>query len=101
LEQFVKERYNFCKHLKFKDHHHYTSQDLEFVKSEFGDLVNDKSILITEKDMVKWMNPHFFDLLKELPIFYLPIEVEFFQNDFSFDEWLLAKVKDRLIELEK
>jgi tetraacyldisaccharide 4'-kinase len=101
LEQFVREKYNFYKHLKFKDHHQYSLEDLAFIKNEFEKMGKEGAILITEKDMVKWMDSQLFEIVKEMPVFYLPIEIEFTEDGERFDQWILAKVKERLNELGK
>lgn len=60
-------------HLKFKDHHHFTVNDINTLKQK-------PLILTTEKDMVR-LQPHFS---KGEAIYYLPIEMKIDRsNDFN------------------
>jgi tetraacyldisaccharide 4'-kinase len=54
----------------------------------------DKIIITTEKDSKRLRATGFEDLLVDLPIYYLPIEVELFEEDkITFDELILNYVK--------
>jgi tetraacyldisaccharide-1-P 4'-kinase len=44
------------------------------------------SILTTEKDMVRLLDPKFSDLLRDLDCFFLPIEMDFVNNGVEFDK---------------
>lgn len=60
------------KHLKFKDHHHFSENDIKNIISEYKKLGEYKLILTTEKDYVRLKT---FDYLREL-VYYWPINVE-------------------------
>ena len=54
LKKYVDTKYDLREVLKFPDHHHYSSADLERIKSRFDNVnYEDKSLITTEKDMVK------------------------------------------------
>jgi tetraacyldisaccharide 4'-kinase len=68
--------------IKFPDHHQYDMKDLENIKQRFIDLPSRKKIILTtEKDMMRLKNPEFSNFLKDLPLFYLPIEIDFHEKD--------------------
>lgn len=67
---------------KFPDHHAFTEKDIHLLIDEFNHLQSDKKIIVsTEKDYQKILQSSFAYLLKDLPIFYLPIEVSFLEGD--------------------
>lgn len=92
LEDYVKQNFSMIKHLKFQDHHLYSDSDIE----TFASYTNNQptfSFLTTEKDKVKLDVPEFQKLTHQLPMFYLPIEVDFIKNGEDFDEIVLNTVK--------
>ena len=92
LEHYVAQNFKMVRHFNFSDHHAYTASDLEkiirFVKNN-----PDVSILTTEKDKVKLAAPEFANYVQSLPMFYLPIEVDFIKNGQDFDEIVLNSIK--------
>ena len=52
------------------------------------------SILTTEKDMVRLMDPSWRSWLDRLPWFYLPIQHQFLQDGLKFDELVRATLKE-------
>jgi len=59
------------KHLKFRDHHNFTDQDIKNILAEYKKLGEYKIILTTEKDYVRLKS---FDYLRDL-VYYWPINV--------------------------
>ena len=86
--------YSILEHLNWPDHHHYTKADLHKMKQTWQKSEAEKaSILTTRKDAVKLMHPEFAEAVKQLPIFYLPIEVKFLEKQAEFEQMVLAAVK--------
>ena len=84
--------------LKFKDHHTYSKFDLSQIKKTF-DSINapKKAIITTEKDAVKIESHRLFIVENKLPLFVLPIDVDFlFDNKNRFDVW----IKNYLLEFK-
>ncbi|WP_293744710.1 tetraacyldisaccharide 4'-kinase [uncultured Pedobacter sp.] len=83
------------KHEKFPDHYAFKNDDLKKFKSAFmASNKKDKIVITTEKDSKRLRATGFKDLLVDLPIYYLPIEVELFEEDkITFDELILNYVK--------
>lgn len=78
------EGYEVVQHLEHPDHHHYTLQDLQKVKmllEQDGNI----SVLTTRKDAVKLTYAGLRSATASLPLFYLPIEVCFLQDQQAFD----------------
>jgi tetraacyldisaccharide 4'-kinase len=68
--------------IKFADHHMYSEKDLLMIRKRFDDLPTQKKVMITtEKDFMRLKNPSFGNLLKNWPLFYIPIEIEFHGDD--------------------
>jgi tetraacyldisaccharide 4'-kinase len=92
LEHHVAKNFKLKTHFNYSDHHPYRAADLErllrFVEQNPG-----ASILTTEKDKVKLTAPEFESFIRQLPIFYLPIEVEFLKNGQDFDEMVLNSIR--------
>lgn len=92
LEVYVKQNYTLVKHLAFKDHHTYTENDIESLIT----LRNSNpqvSFLTTEKDKVKLDVPQFQNIISGLPLFYMPIEIDFIKGGKDFDEIVLNMIQ--------
>ncbi len=67
---------------KYPDHYNYKWKDIEDIVYLFEQIAgSDKIIITTEKDRTKLMIPEIKAQLEKLPIFYLPVEVAFFNED--------------------
>jgi tetraacyldisaccharide 4'-kinase len=92
LVEYAQENFKLIKHMAYGDHYAYRDKDL----NELVNLVKsnpDVSILTTEKDMVKIASPEFQVTIAQLPLFYLPIEIEFIKNGKDFDEMVLTSIQ--------
>lgn len=81
--------------MKFPDHHPYSLDDLRKIKAEFDALPTRKKVIFTtEKDLMRIKTPELSNFVKRLPLFYLPITVEFHGDDKSrFDQTILNYVE--------
>ncbi|MEP2671402.1 MAG: tetraacyldisaccharide 4'-kinase [Cyclobacteriaceae bacterium] len=86
LENYVDANFELIKHFEFKDHHLYTLKDITQVKTFVQNQEEKVSILTTEKDMVRLLDPKFGSLLHDLDCFFLPIEMDFVKNGVEFDK---------------
>lgn len=86
---------NTIKHEEFPDHYAFKEEDIKKFKSAFeAGAKKEKIIITTEKDSKRLRATGFEDLLVNLPVYYLPIEVELFEEDkITFDELILKYVK--------
>ena len=65
------------KHLKFKDHHNFTDDDIKNILAAYKKLGEYKLILTTEKDYVRLKT---FDYIREL-VYYWPINVQISEQE--------------------
>ncbi len=72
----------------FEDHHHFTPYEIARIRQKFEHLPGDKKfILTTEKDAMRLLKHRAYLLQERLPVFVLPVEVEFlFDGSSAFDE---------------
>ncbi|WP_316831253.1 tetraacyldisaccharide 4'-kinase [Pedobacter aquatilis] len=82
-------------HHNFPDHYAFKTDDIKKVKAAFtSGIKKEKIIITTEKDSKRLKAAGFEDLLVNLPVYFLPIEVELFEEDkITFDELILNYVK--------
>ena len=73
---------NISKHFNFPDHHRFTDKNIQEIISIF-ERNKDSVIVTTEKDAMRLKEQK---ALESLPIFYLPIEVDFIQDKEIFEK---------------
>lgn len=88
----------YCRELevmKFPDHHPYSLDDFKKIKTAFDDLPSRKKVIFTtEKDLMRIKTPELSNFIKLLPLFYLPITIEFHGEDKNqFDQTILNYVE--------
>ncbi|MGB0917542.1 MAG: tetraacyldisaccharide 4'-kinase [Flavobacteriales bacterium] len=87
--------YQTLHHLNLNDHHRYEKKDLQNlmeIYNSFGAAAD--AVITTEKDAARLMNSPFLKELKETPVFYLPVDVEFIGSDKKeFQKMILAHGK--------
>lgn len=76
------------KHLKFKDHHNFSDQDIQNILKEYKKLGEYRLILTTEKDYVRLKT---FDYLRDL-VYYWPINVNIDKRE-EFNQIVLDYVR--------
>lgn len=92
LVRHVSANFKLIRHFTFPDHHFYKPSDLNDILSDVKR--NPRcSVLTTEKDMVKLESPALGALTEQIPLFYLPITVQFLREGREFDEMILSHVR--------
>lgn len=82
FEEYCRVNYDVVNHMIFRDHYHYDESDLKKVRQNFNIIANyNRAIITTEKDTSRLRNKTYKAILEDLPIFYLPIETRFFEDD--------------------
>ena len=81
--------------MEFKDHHKYSVNDLNKIKNKFENIyTKNKIIITTEKDAMRFSKPELSEIVKELPFYYLPIEVKLHKDDAKeFDKQIIDYVR--------
>jgi tetraacyldisaccharide 4'-kinase len=89
--EYVSSHFDLVHHFNFADHHQFTRSEIEKVLS----LVKQQnaSLLTTEKDASRLMSGSIRNMIKDHPVFYVPIQMEFVKNGEDFDEMVLNAVK--------
>lgn len=78
LLEHLQQTYRIARHFKFQDHHRYTSSEIESIKKYF----KPNSVLFTtEKDWMRLQYSHIKNSLSLLPVFIIPIEVDFLTEE--------------------
>ena len=80
LIKYLKEKGHIMNHLKYSDHHNYTSNDIDDILVKYNaEKSTKKLILTTEKDAtkLKQFSPHF----KDVNFYYIPIEIKIEQSE--------------------
>lgn len=96
LEFRLRDHCNELITMRFDDHHKYTRTDLERIKQNYSDLYTRNKLLVTtEKDAMRMLEPSLRDLAAQLPIYYIPIQIDFHGNDkHTFDQTIKDYVKE-------
>ncbi|MFM7217779.1 MAG: tetraacyldisaccharide 4'-kinase [Bacteroidota bacterium] len=93
LIEYLRRHTNKLETLVFPDHHSYDEKDLQKIKDTFEDIVNPNKIIVTtEKDAMRFRQPDIEPMVRQLPFFYVPIEVAFHQDGDTFDRIILEHV---------
>ena len=94
LTQYIHEKTKTYDAMFFSDHHLYSIDDVSAIKNRFEFLTErNKIVLTTEKDAVRLFK--FKEKLKEIPIYVIPISIEFlFDQGFEFNELVLEYVEN-------
>lgn len=86
---------NVLQILAFPDHHIYKAKDMEKVKEIYNKhSANTVTILTTEKDAVKLKDERLLELIKDIPVFVLPVEIEMVLNE---EEQLFHRIESLII----
>ena len=73
--------------IKFEDHHIFSDLELEQFKKIYDNLEEENAILLTtEKDAMRLDMHRQFLMKHQIPVFVLPIEVEFLSEEAAFQE---------------
>lgn len=95
LEDHLKSQCTELISLTFPDHHRYRAKDIDKIKQTWEDIFTRNKLLVTtEKDFMRLKNPDIWDLVVNLPIHYVPMEIDFHEGDKqAFDRQIQEYVK--------
>ncbi len=95
LVYYLKNKVKHIIHEKFPDHHVYTKKDIEIIKEKFNSIAAENKIIVTtEKDAMRLKDIEFAAILEQVPLFYIPIEIDFHNKDKEeFNKQLLDYVR--------
>ncbi|MGK6350493.1 tetraacyldisaccharide 4'-kinase [Parapedobacter sp. DT-150] len=82
LYDYLRQRVSEVVQLRYADHHRYTLADIRKIAGHYHSISNPaKLIVTTEKDAQRLQAPELADLVRELPIYTIPIQVQFDEED--------------------
>ena len=77
----------------FPDHYNYSIKDLEKVKIKFSKIDSSKKIILTTEKDIQRINTDFF---KDLPLFYIPIQLKFIEDGLpSFNSYINKYIENK------
>jgi tetraacyldisaccharide 4'-kinase len=95
LVHYVSQHYNLIQHVAFRDHHIFTNQDIQDILVTFDALsYPEKCILTTEKDSVRFRQSTLEAWLPAIPIFYLPMSMEWLEDEKKFKRLIFESIAD-------
>lgn len=91
---YLKE-YSFdVKHIAFPDHHTFTIEDISLIRSKFDEYEGGNKIIVTtEKDAMRLKGTDLEDSVNTLPLYILPIEIDFKEKTQEFNNTILNYVR--------
>ncbi len=102
LLTYVKEYADDLVHKKYPDHYEYFEQDAVEIKKIFDNIAAENKIIITtEKDAMRLNKPEIRAVLHNLPLYVLPVEVDFKNKTEEFNENVLKYVRTNKIYHKK
>ena len=97
LVAYVSTTYHLAKHISFNDHHSFTRSDIQKIAHSFWAIAKyKKCILTTEKDGTRLIAPILAAILKDIPIYLLPIAMHAGEQEERLNAELLAVINRNL-----
>lgn len=95
LKENIKRFANEITEINFPDHYYFKQKDIQFIVDKYNSINTEKKIIITtEKDTIRLREAPNNELLQDLPLFYIPIEINFLYNEkMMFNQELIEYVK--------
>jgi tetraacyldisaccharide 4'-kinase len=91
---YVKEYASEVKHIEFSDHYQYTIDDLNTIKEELSMIEGGNKIIVTtEKDAMRLKDNELKEIANSLPLYVLPIEIDFKEKTQEFNETIINYVR--------
>lgn len=91
---YLKEYASEVKHISFPDHHQFTIQDIADVRTQLDAIEGGNKIVVTtEKDAMRLRGSDLQDIANTLPLYVLPIEVDFKDKTQEFNETIINYVR--------
>ncbi len=87
---YLKEYASDVKHIQFPDHHNFSINDISSIREELDAIEGGNKIVVTtEKDAMRLMGNDLQDIANTLPLYILPIEVDFKDKTQEFNETII------------
>lgn len=95
LKEHIKNFASEITEIIFPDHYYFKPKNIQFIIEKFNSIsANNKIIITTEKDAIRFRDSENNELLHDLPLFYIPIEIDFLYNEKKrFNQELIEYVR--------
>ncbi len=94
MVEYLRRHTDKIESIAFPDHHQYSVRDIRKIQETFDNIANPSKIIVTtEKDAMRLKHPELEEAIKQLPFFYLPIEVLFHNEKEKFDQIITDYVR--------
>jgi len=95
LQEFLQKKCTELITVDFPDHHTFQKKDMYHIINEYKNILGKNKIIVTtEKDAMRLIDSPYFSLFKNIPLFYVPVEVKFHEEEQqSFDQQLNEYVR--------
>lgn len=91
---YLKEYSSDVKHIRYSDHHQFTIQDINDIRNALDAIEGGNKIVITtEKDAMRLRSGDLQDIANTLPLYVLPVEVDFKDKTNEFNETIKNYVR--------
>lgn len=87
---YLKEYSSEVTHISYSDHHTFTIEDISDIRNKFDEFEGGNKIIVTtEKDAMRFKGTDLEDIVNNLPLYILPIEIDFKDKTQEFNELIL------------
>jgi tetraacyldisaccharide 4'-kinase len=95
FQEFLQKKCTELVTIDFPDHHTFRKKDMYRIVNEYENILGKNKIIVTtEKDAMRLIDSPYFSLFKNIPLFYVPVEVKFHEEEQqSFDQQLKEYVR--------
>lgn len=91
---YLKEYSSSVRHIQYPDHHNFTLQNIVDIRAELDAIEGGNKIVVTtEKDAMRLKGTDLEDITNSLPLYVLPIEVDFKDKTQEFNDIILNYVR--------
>ncbi len=95
---YIKEYANTIQHVNYGDHYEFTTEDVAELRKTFNNIAGENKLIVTtEKDYMRLNKPELLELITGLPLFILPIEIDFKNKTEEFNESVLRYARTNRI----
>jgi tetraacyldisaccharide 4'-kinase len=91
---YLKEYSSSVRHVQYPDHHPFTLQNIVDIRAELDAIEGGNKIVVTtEKDAMRLKGTDLEDITNSLPLYVLPVEVDFKDKTQEFNDIILNYVR--------
>ncbi len=91
LKRHSEELYSY----HYSDHYNFTENNLLKLKQHFNDKFSGSKVIVTtQKDAMRLYKPELMEIIKDLPVYTVPMQIDFHEKDkISFDNFIKKALK--------